>query len=216
MTDSHDAPTDIDRALVRRFQGGDRHAFVELMERHERRVYNLAYRMLGRIEDARDATQDAFLSCYRNLERFRGDSAFGTWLYRIATNACYDALRKRPLSVSMDALASEPPAPDHADRAAAAADVHRALQAVPPEFRSVLILFELQDLSVEGIAEALEIPIGTVKSRLHRGRAALGRALTETAGLPAPGAAGTAPSRAAAAGPGEPRTTSTPSNPSNP
>jgi RNA polymerase sigma factor (sigma-70 family) len=110
MTDPHDAPTDIDRALVRRFQAGDRRAFVELMERHERRVYNLAYRMLGRAEDARDATQDAFLSCYRNLERFRGDSAFGTWLYRIAANACYDALRKRRWqSRSMPCRRSPPP-----------------------------------------------------------------------------------------------------------
>jgi RNA polymerase sigma-70 factor, ECF subfamily len=212
MTDPHDAPTDIDRALVRRFQAGDRHAFVELMERHERRVYNLAYRMLGRAEDARDATQDAFLSCYRNLERFRGDSAFGTWLYRIAANACYDALRKRPLAVSIDALSSEPPAADHADRAAAAADVHRALQAVPPEFRSVLVLFELQDLSVDDIAEALEIPVGTVKSRLHRGRAALGRALSEAAGSPTPHAQPRTPNPRS----GEPRPTPTPSNPSNP
>jgi RNA polymerase sigma-70 factor (ECF subfamily) len=212
MTDPHDAPTDIDRALVRRFQAGDRRAFVELMERHERRVYNLAYRMLGRAEDARDATQDVFLSCYRNLERFRGDSAFGTWLYRIAANACYDALRKRPLAVSIDALSSEPPAADHADRAAAAADVHRALQAVPPEFRSVLVLFELQDLSVDDIAEALEIPVGTVKSRLHRGRAALGRALSEAAGSPTPRAQPRTPDPRS----GEPRPTPTPSNPSNP
>ena len=212
MTDPHHAPTDIDRALVRRFQGGDRHAFVELMERHERRVYNLAYRMLGRTEDARDATQDAFLLCYRNLERFRGDAAFGTWLYRIATNACYDAIRKRPLTVSMDALSSEPPATDHADKASAAADVHRALQAVPPEFRSVLILFELQDVSVGDIAQALEIPVGTVKSRLHRGRAALGRALTEAAGSPPPRPR----SPAAAPGPGEPKTAPAPSNPPNP
>jgi RNA polymerase sigma-70 factor (ECF subfamily) len=221
MTDPHDVPTEIDRALVRRFQGGDRHAFVELMERHERRVYNLAYRMLGRTEDARDAAQDAFLSCYRNLERFRGDSSFGTWLYRIATNACYDALRKRPLSVSMDALTSEPPAADHADRAVAAADVHRALQAVPPEFRSVLVLFELQDLSVGDIAEALGIPVGTVKSRLHRGRAALGRALSGTADpstarpLPRTPAPGAGEARPVEHRPGEPRPAPAPSNPSN-
>src|SRR5262245_3445739 len=179
------------------------------MQRHERRVYNLAYRMLGRSEDARDATQDAFLSCYRHLERFRGESAFATWLHRIAVNACYDALRKRPLAVSMDALSLEPPAPDHAERASATADVQRALQAVPPEFRSVLILFELQDLSVDEIATTLEIPVGTVKSRLHRGRAALGRALADSEPGPGPPARGERPA-------GEPRPASAPSNPLNP
>jgi RNA polymerase sigma-70 factor (ECF subfamily) len=209
MTDQSEPPRDVDRTLVRRFQAGDRQAFVELMQRHERRVYNLAYRMLGRPEDARDATQDAFLSCYRHLERFRGEAAFATWLHRIAVNACYDALRKRPLAVSMDALSLEPPAADHAERASAAADVHRGLQAVPPEFRSVLILFELQDLSVDEIAAALEIPVGTVKSRLHRGRAALGRVLAD---------AEPAPPRRTAGGPaaGEPRPAPAPSNPPNP
>jgi RNA polymerase sigma-70 factor (ECF subfamily) len=211
MTDQPVSPVDIDRALVRRFQAGDRHAFVDLMERHERRIYNLAYRMLGRPEDARDATQDAFLSCYRNLEGFRGDSAFGTWLHRIAANACYDVLRKRPLALSMDALSGEPPSPDHAERASAAADVHRALQAVPPEFRSVLVMFELQDMPIDEIASALDIPAGTVKSRLHRGRAALGRALsgdplpkTPKEGTEAPGPSG--PAR------GEPRPAPAPSN----
>jgi RNA polymerase sigma-70 factor (ECF subfamily) len=205
MTDLPD-PSDFDRGLVRRFQAGDRTAFVELMERHERRVYNLAYRMLGSAEDARDASQDAFLSCYRNLARFRGDSTFGTWLHRIAVNACYDVLRKRPLVVSMDALSLEPPVSDHADRAGAAADVHRALQAVPPEFRSVLIMFELLDMPLDEIAAALEIPVGTVKSRLHRGRAALGRVLSKPSGGPRPSAPSGPPS-------GEPRPASAPSNP---
>jgi RNA polymerase sigma-70 factor (ECF subfamily) len=183
MTDQPD-PSNVDRGLVRRFQTGDHTAFVELMQRHERRVYNLAYRMLGSPEDARDAAQDAFLSCYRNLGRFRGESAFATWLHRIAVNACYDVLRKRPLAVSMDALAFEPNVSDHADRAGAAADVHRGLQAVPPEFRSVLVMFELLDLSLDEIAATLEIPVGTVKSRLHRGRAALGRVLAPAGDAP--------------------------------
>lgn len=170
---------DPDRALVRRFHGGDQQAFVELMRRHERRVYNLAYRMLGRAEDARDATQDAFLSCYRNLARFRGDAAFSTWLHRIAVNACYDLLRKRGPTVEVEEDVTEirAPAPDHADRAAAAADVQRGLLAIPPEFRAALVMYELQDMTIEEIAEALEVPSGTVKSRLHRGRIALARAL---------------------------------------
>src|SRR5439155_20882560 len=86
-------PPDAD--LVARASGGDEGAFAQLVRRHERKVYNLAFRMLGREEDARDATQDAFLSCYRRLSSFRGDAMFSTWLHRIAMNASYDILRRR-------------------------------------------------------------------------------------------------------------------------
>lgn len=187
MTD-HDERATPDDELVRRFQSGREEAFSELMRRHERRVYNLAYRMLGEAEEARDAAQDAFLSCFRNLGRFRGDAAFSTWLHRIAVNACYDALRKRSGS-PVDAIRFPQPAamPDHGDEAAASIDVQRALLSIPQEFRAVLILHEMQDMPVEEIASALEVPAGTVKSRLHRGRVALGRALAgepQTTGRP--------------------------------
>jgi RNA polymerase sigma-70 factor (ECF subfamily) len=171
-------PDPPDADLVRRFQSGDHTAFVSLMERHERKVFNLAYRMLGRAEDARDATQDAFLSCFRHLSRFRGESAFGTWLHRIAVNACYDILRKRPPEQALqDEMVEPPPSPDHADQTALAADVQRALLEVSPDFRAVIVMHDVQDLPLDEIAVALDVPIGTVKSRLHRGRAALGRAL---------------------------------------
>jgi RNA polymerase sigma-70 factor, ECF subfamily len=185
-------PDPSDGDLVSRFQSGDEAAFVILMQRHERRVYNLAYRMLGGPEDARDATQDAFLSCFRHLPTFRGDAAFSTWLHRIAVNACYDMVRRRKPVTSLEEDLVEPPAtPDHADRAAASADVQSALLRIPPEFRVVLILHELQDLPLEDVARVLEIPSGTVKSRLHRGRVALGRALSgqeprEPQAVPAP------------------------------
>jgi RNA polymerase sigma-70 factor (ECF subfamily) len=185
-------PDPSDGDLVSRFQSGDESAFVTLMQRHERRVYNLAYRMLGGPEDARDATQDAFLSCFRHLPTFRGDAAFATWLHRIAVNACLDMVRRRKHVASLeDDLVAPPASPDHADRATAAADVQSALLRIPPEFRVVLILHELQDLPLDDIARVLEIPTGTVKSRLHRGRVALGRALTgreprEPQGVPAP------------------------------
>jgi RNA polymerase sigma-70 factor, ECF subfamily len=167
-----------DAHLVARFQAGDQHAFVVLMERHERRIYNLAFRMLGRSEDARDATQDAFLSCFRHLGSFRGDSAFSTWIHRIAVNACYDLIRKRTPTVSLDDQIGEPAvSPDHGDQAAVATDVQRALLRIPVEFRAALVMHEVLDLPVEEIAEALDVPIGTVKSRLHRGRVAMGRIL---------------------------------------
>ena len=171
-------PEPSDGALVARFQAGDEGAFVVLMRRHERRVYNLAYRMLGGPEDARDATQDVFLSCFRHLPSFRGDAAFSTWLHRIAINACYDmARRRKPASSLEEDLVEQAVTGDHADRAVASADVQRALLEVLPEFRMVLILHELQDWPVEDIARTLDVPVGTIKSRLHRGRVALGRAL---------------------------------------
>jgi RNA polymerase sigma-70 factor, ECF subfamily len=169
-------PDDLD--LVHRFQSGDQEAFVALMQRHERRIYNLAYRMLGRAEDARDATQDVFLSCFRHLGSFRGDSAFSTWIHRIAVNASFDVLRKRTPTVSLDDWLEEPAtAPDHAEGTAVRTDVQRALLEIPAEFRAPLVMHEVLDLPVEEIAEALDVPIGTVKSRLFRGRVALGRVL---------------------------------------
>ena len=177
-----------DVELVRRFMTGDGDAFSLLMKRHERRVYNLAYRLLGRQEDARDATQEAFLACYRRIATFRQDAAFTTWLHRIAVNACYDILRKRgPELPHPEDLAEGSPVSDHSDRAAAAVDVQRALLAVPMEFRAVLVLHDVQGFPYDDVAEALSIPLGTVKSRLHRGRVALARALSpEPRAAPAP------------------------------
>jgi RNA polymerase sigma-70 factor, ECF subfamily len=173
-----------DEDLVRRYVGGDRSAFGVLVERHERRVYNLALRMTGREEDARDATQEAFLTALRKLSSFRGEAAFTTWMHRVTINACYDLLRKRQRAPLLDRLPDHqiepPPAPDHADSTIAAIDVQRAIMEVAEDFRAVLLLHDVQDLAYEDIALALDIPIGTVKSRLHRGRIALARALGET------------------------------------
>lgn len=188
-----DDPTDGD--LVLRFRAGDRGAFDTLVSRHEHRVYNLAFRMLGGAEDARDASQETFLSCYRNLARFRGDAAFSTWMHRIAVNACNDMLRKRvPEPVpEPDDLALSEAHPDHAEGASVAVDVQRALLRLSVEFRAVLVLHDVQDLSYEEVAGVLEIPVGTVKSRLHRARVALARQLA-----------------------GEPSEASAPSNPPTP
>jgi len=173
-----------DEDLIRRYLSGDRAAFAALVERHERRVYNIALRMTGREEDARDATQDAFLTVLRKLSSFRGEAAFTTWLHRVAVNACYDLLRKRQRSPLLERggdddrpAAEPPPVPDHADPTALSIDVRRALLQVPEDFRAVMILHDLRDLPQEEVAAILGIPVGTVKSRLHRGRIALARAL---------------------------------------
>jgi RNA polymerase sigma-70 factor (ECF subfamily) len=167
---------------VRSFLDGDREAFGSLVERHERRVYNLAYRMLGNAEDARDTAQDVFVTCLRKLSGFRGTSTFTTWVHRVTVNACYDALRKRsreqPVAGEEGTL-PEPreTAPDPADEASFSVDVQRALLGVPEEFRAVLVMHDVQGIPYEEIAEALGAPVGTVKSRLHRGRVALARLL---------------------------------------
>ena len=176
-----------DAELIERYLNGDSAAFSALVRRHERRVYNLCYRMLGRDEDARDASQDAFLTALRKLSSFRGEAQFTTWLHRVTVNACYDVLRKRQREPMLEAPreedAPEPPgpaSPDHADSAIVAVDVQRALLKVPQEFRAVLVLHDVHDLAYEDIAESLGIPVGTVKSRLHRGRIALAEHLGES------------------------------------
>jgi RNA polymerase sigma-70 factor (ECF subfamily) len=176
---------DPDEVLVRRFLDGDASAFATLVQRHEQRVFNLAMRILGREEDARDATQDAFLSALRKLSGFRGEAAFTTWMHRVTVNACYDVLRKQArgpvlhrVAEGEDALPEPgPPAPDHADEVAGTTDVARALATLPLEYRAVLVLHDVNDVSYEDVARILEVPLGTVKSRLHRGRLALATAL---------------------------------------
>jgi RNA polymerase sigma-70 factor, ECF subfamily len=186
--------SDTDEQLVRRFKDGNADSFEVLVQRHGARVYNLCLRILGDPDEAADASQDTFLAVLRKLSTFRGDSAFTTWLHRVAVNACYDSLRgkrRRPLLQIVrdeDGERSETslPAPDHADQVVFSVDVARALLEVPEEFRVVLVMADVQDLPYDEIARVLEIPVGTVKSRVFRGRAALGRALGASRGEPSP------------------------------
>jgi len=171
-----------DESLARRFADGESAAFEELVHRHETRVYNLCLRMLGSPEDARDATQEAFFAVFRKISSFRGDAAFTTWLHRIALNACYDALRRRRRDPVGDLPENEPDthSVDPAERAADVVDVQRALMLVPEDFRSVLIMHDVQDMPYDQLSEVLGVPTGTVKSRLHRGRLALADLLSGT------------------------------------
>ena len=183
-----------DEDLVRRYLEGDGDAFASLVKRHERRVFNLSLRMTGSEEDARDATQDAFLSALRKLSSFRGEAAFTTWLHRVAVNACYDVLRKKQREPMLDRGGEEgersgpepTPVPDIADASDLSIDVQRALLAVPEDFRVVMILHDVRDLPQEEISAILEIAVGTVKSRLHRGRVALAKAMGIERERPAP------------------------------
>ncbi len=175
-----------DAELVARHCRGDRDAFAILVERHQTRVYNLALRMMGNPQDAADAAQDAFIHALRKLSGFRGDSAFTTWMHRVTMNACYDILRKRRrqpmlhlVSDDPDAPIHEPgpPGPDHAEEVSSSLDAQAALREIPEEFRAVLVLADVHDLPFQEIAQILDIPVGTVKSRAHRGRLALARAM---------------------------------------
>jgi len=177
-------PSD-DRELVRRYLAGDAGAFATLVERHQARVYGLCLRVTGDPEDAADATQEAFVSALRKLGQFRGDAAFTTWMHRVAVNACYDLLRKRSRQPMLHLATDEdlptpeagPPAPDHADEVAGTHDAAAALARIPEEFRVALVLADVQDLPYEQIAKILDVPVGTVKSRVFRGRIALARAI---------------------------------------
>jgi len=171
-----------DEELVARTVAGDRDAFAALVQRHERRVYNLTLRMMDNDQDARDAAQEAFLTAFRKLSSYRGEAAFTTWMHRVTLNACHDLMRKRGraplLALDPNVEPPAPPAPDHAETSAGAIDVRRALAEIPEDFRAVLVLHDVQDLAYEQIAQALDLPLGTVKSRLHRGRVALARIMT--------------------------------------
>jgi RNA polymerase sigma-70 factor, ECF subfamily len=184
-----DAP---DAELVRRFVAGDAAAFVTLVERHERRIYSVCLRVLGNAEDAADATQDTLLSVVRKLDGFRGEAAFTTWLHRIALNVCFDHLRRaqrqptlqRVIDDDLPGLELGDPVADHADAVADERDIAAALAMVPEDFRVAIVLADVQDLPYEEIAKLLGLPVGTVKSRVHRGRLALARALGLAAGEP--------------------------------
>ena len=171
-------------AIVRKVLGGDANAFETLVLEYEKNVYNIALRMTGNSEDAADMTQEAFIKAYNSLQSFRGDSKFSVWLYRIVSNVCLDFLRsknRRPtvsLSVEDDDgedaqldVADESQSPEHLlDRKLTRESVRRGLDSLPPDYRQILLLREIQGLSYDEIAQALSLEVGTVKSRIFRAR----------------------------------------------
>lgn len=171
-------------AIVRKVLDGDANAFETLVLEYEKNVYNIALRMTGNSEDAADMTQEAFIKAYNSLQAFRGDSKFSVWLYRIVSNVCLDFLRsknRRPtvsLSVEDDDgedtqldVADESQSPELLlDRKLTRESVRRGLDSLPPDYRQILLLREIQGLSYDEIAQALSLEVGTVKSRIFRAR----------------------------------------------
>lgn len=163
-----------DEALLDRFQRGTHAAYEVLMRRHEDRIFGLALRMTGDRSDALEATQDTFISAFRQAGSFRGESSFGTWLYRIGINACRDVMRKRQ---RLPEPVADPS--DRTDTGAGArveeivvdrVDLARALAQLPEEYRQAVVLYDLGGVPYDEIATVAGVPIGTIKSRISRGR----------------------------------------------
>ena len=166
--------TATDTDLIERARRGDRRAFDDLMSRHEERVFAVCLRLLRHREAALDATQDTFLTVFRKVDQFRGDSSFSTWLYRVAVNTCYDHLRRAKRHPT-DPLPDAQDPPDAAGGSSLEAielrgDLARALASLSEEFRAAVVLADVEGLGVAEVAAILGVAEGTVKSRLHRAR----------------------------------------------
>jgi RNA polymerase sigma-70 factor (ECF subfamily) len=176
-----------DDELVRRVQAGNNEAFEELVRRYERKVYNITYRLMGNEQDASEALQDAFLRAYRFIGKFQFKSSFFTWLYRIATNVSLSKLRKRDKlrTVSLDQPVTEAgdltleipdvkygPEKLMKQRELRAA-IQKSVEELPADYRSVVVLRDLEGLSNEEVSKVLRLSVAAVKSRLHRGRLVL-------------------------------------------
>jgi RNA polymerase sigma-70 factor, ECF subfamily len=176
---------DDDQGLVAAAQAGDRRALDTLLRRHYDRIHAVCRRIAGSTRDADDAAQEAMIGIVRGLPRFDGRAKFSTWAYRIATNAALDELRRRKRRPALAVVADEDDRADRADPLAArlverAVDrlaIDAALDELPEDFRTAVVLRDVADLDYAEIAVALGVPVGTVKSRIARGRALLADAL---------------------------------------
>ena len=170
-----------DAECVRKLQRGETDAFETLIRRHQKTIFNLVYRMLGDYDEAAEISQEVFLSAYRAIGNFRGDANFSTWLYRIALNHAttrrksLNTRQQRSVPIENTEPASDPhPGPaESMEKKEIRQRVQQALNRLDPDDAAVILLRDLQDVPYEEVARVLEIPIGTVKSRLHRARLAL-------------------------------------------
>lgn len=182
------AVSDLEKLLIKKSQSGDVDSFEFLLDSYDKKAYNIAYRIMGNEEDAKDMAQEALLRVYRSLKDFKGQSSFSTWLYRIVTNVCLDELRRRKKEkyVSMDStiytdngelhreLCSEKETPESIyERVEEGELVRNAIQELSEDYRSVIVLRDIQGFSYEEISNILDCSLGTVKSRINRGRTIL-------------------------------------------
>ncbi|MEB3103746.1 RNA polymerase sigma factor SigW [Ferviditalea candida] len=184
---------DIEARLAKLAYNGDRNAFSELVDLYTDKIFHLANRMLGNRQEAEDIVQETFLRVYKNLGKYDPNQKFSTWIYRIATNLCIDRLRRRKHQYSLDAevadgegidwhamLASDEPGPEQRlILSEIQLQMRKAIEALPEKYKSVVILRYLHDLSLQEISEILDIPVTTIKTRVHRGREFLRRKLEQ-------------------------------------
>jgi RNA polymerase sigma-70 factor (ECF subfamily) len=183
-----------DHRLIAECLRGDTAAFGALVRRYQDRLFNTIYRMVDNAEDAYDVVQEAFLNAYQSLENFKGDSLFFTWLYRIAVNTAISLKRKQRAVVSIDAGRngeqgiepldpSETSRPGHAlEQAEQERRIQQALARLSPEHRAVLVMKDMEGQKYETMADILQVPIGTIRSRLHRARLELRELLEKDEG----------------------------------
>jgi RNA polymerase sigma-70 factor (ECF subfamily) len=189
--------SELERSLLRRLRDRDERAFRELIEGHRDRVYNITFRMLGNRAEAEDVAQEVFITVFKTIETFREESKFSTWLYRVTVNHCKNRIKylARRHDRDRDELdetsngsngAIGGPAPASPDRALEGAQMEKLLQEaignLDDEHRVVVVLRDVEDLSIEEICEITGLPDGTVKSRLHRARLALRKKLQRHVG----------------------------------
>jgi RNA polymerase sigma-70 factor (ECF subfamily) len=191
--------SELERSLLRRLRDRDERAFRELVEAHRDRVYNITFRMLGNRAEAEDVAQEVFIAVFKNIDEFRGDSKFSTWLYRIAVNLCKNRIKylARRHDRDRDELDESThgngvngsiggPIPSAPDKALASAQMEKLMQEaianLEDDQRIVVVLRDVEDLSIEEICEITGLPDGTVKSRLHRARLVLRKRLQRHVG----------------------------------
>jgi len=187
-----------DDDLVRKFRAGDRGAFAQLVRRYQDRVYGMCYRWLGDAATAEEVAQEVFIALFKSLDRFRGESSLSTWVYRITVNHCknrktyqrrrawdrHEPLEGNPRDDKPDREIADPSSEtdDGAMQEEASVLVKDALASLGEEQRQIIILRDIEDMDYEDIAEVLGVPRGTVKSRLHRARGELAKALRNRIG----------------------------------
>ncbi len=172
-----------DNELVKQINNGNQQAFTELIQRYQHKVYNSTYRILGNHEDALDMAQESFIRVYKSIGKFKGNSSFSTWLFRITTNICRDELRKRQRNLKTDSFSQAKDQKktlknleeiDNPEKITMSnelnATIQKKIDQLPSKQKTVFVLREFEGLSYKEIAEVLEISIGTVKSRLSRAR----------------------------------------------
>ncbi|MFX3636058.1 MAG: RNA polymerase sigma factor SigW [Candidatus Pristimantibacillus sp.] len=174
----------LEARLARLALKGDQRAFAELVTLYQDKLFHMAYRMLNNRQEAEDVVQEAFLRVHKNLERYDENLKFSTWIYRIATNLCIDRLRKRKPTYSLDAESSEHEGLDGysmipSDNRTPESEmllsetqriIHEAIESLPPKYKTVMMLRYIQELSLQEISDVLDMPVTTIKTRVHRGR----------------------------------------------